>query len=74
MRQLQIDIWIEVTDRISNLTWEKYDKDNPARMVVDRDNVWTRDARIVRPAYEKFRFQDDPATALNVHWHYDYRS
>ncbi len=35
MRQLQIDIWIEITDRIANLTWERYDVDNPARLVVD---------------------------------------
>lgn len=31
----QIETWIEVTDKISSLTWEGYGKDNPAKMVVD---------------------------------------
>lgn len=35
MHRLQIDTWVEVTDKISDLTWEMYDKNNPARLVVD---------------------------------------
>jgi DNA-directed RNA polymerase subunit beta' len=35
MNRLQIDVWLGITDRISDLTWEMYDKDNPARLIVD---------------------------------------
>ncbi len=35
MKRLQIDVWLGVTDKISDLTWEKYDQDNPARQIVD---------------------------------------
>ncbi|MCL4390355.1 DNA-directed RNA polymerase subunit beta' [Patescibacteria group bacterium] len=35
MHRLQIDIWMEATEKISDLTWEMYDKDNPARLIVD---------------------------------------
>jgi len=35
MNRLQIDVWLDVTEKISDLTWEMYDKDNPARLIVD---------------------------------------
>lgn len=35
MTRLQIDVWLAITDRISDITWEMYDKDNPARLIVD---------------------------------------
>lgn len=46
MRRLQIDIWIRVTDRVTDLTWAAYDKDNPVKTILEsgagkssRDNV-----------------------------------
>ncbi len=35
MNRLNIDIWMDVTEKISDLTWNMYDKNNPARLIVD---------------------------------------
>jgi DNA-directed RNA polymerase subunit beta' len=46
MRRLQIDIWIKVTDEITDLTWNAYQKENSVRTILEsgagkssRDNV-----------------------------------
>lgn len=46
MRRLQNDVWIEVTDNITDLTWQAYSKDNPVKVILEsgagkssRDNV-----------------------------------
>lgn len=46
MRRLQIDVWIGVTDKITDLTWEAYTKENSVKMILEsgagkssRDNV-----------------------------------
>lgn len=46
MRRLQIDIWIKVTDNITDLTWDAYAKDNSVRIILEsgagkssKDNV-----------------------------------
>ncbi len=46
MRRLQIEIWIRITDKITDLTWEAYAKDNPVKTILEsgagkssRDNV-----------------------------------
>ncbi|MBI3558829.1 DNA-directed RNA polymerase subunit beta' [Candidatus Gottesmanbacteria bacterium] len=46
MRRLQIDVWIGVTDKITDLTWEVYAKDNSVKVILEsgagkssRDNV-----------------------------------
>src|SRR3990167_7975424 len=33
--KLQIEIWLKITDKISDLTWDMYSKDNPARLIVE---------------------------------------
>jgi len=35
MHRLQIDVWLDATEKTSDLTWEMYDHDNPARLIVD---------------------------------------
>lgn len=35
MTRLQQEVWMDITDRISDMTWDLYDKDNPARLIVD---------------------------------------
>ncbi|MBI3887762.1 DNA-directed RNA polymerase subunit beta', partial [Candidatus Microgenomates bacterium] len=46
MHRIQIDIWIRVTDKITDLTWDAYEKDNSVRTILEsgagkssRDNV-----------------------------------
>ncbi len=46
MRQLQIDIWIDITNRIADLTWEAYPLDNAVKVILQsgagkssKDNV-----------------------------------
>lgn len=34
-RRLSNDIWIEVTERLANLTWEHMHADNPVKMIID---------------------------------------
>ncbi len=35
MKRLQIDVWIEITDRITELTWNGYAKDNPVKVILE---------------------------------------
>ncbi len=46
MRRLQNDVWIEVTDKVTELTWTAYDKSNPVKIILEsgagkssKDNV-----------------------------------
>ncbi|MFZ2025385.1 MAG: DNA-directed RNA polymerase subunit beta' [Microgenomates group bacterium] len=34
-RRLSNDIWIEVTERLANLTWDNMKADNPVKMIID---------------------------------------
>ncbi len=46
MRRLQNDVWIEITDKVTELTWTAYDKNNPVKIILEsgagkssKDNV-----------------------------------
>lgn len=46
MRRNQIDVWMAITDRIADLTWSAYEKENPVKVIQDsgagrssRDNL-----------------------------------
>lgn len=34
-RRLSNDVWIEVTERLANMTWDKMKSDNPVKMIID---------------------------------------
>ncbi len=34
-KRLSNEVWIEVTERIADLTWERLDADNPVKMIID---------------------------------------
>lgn len=34
-KRLSNEVWIEVTERIANLTWERLETDNPVKMIID---------------------------------------